>query len=237
MNEHRVLITPMDGDYNRVLPPATILRQCLNSVLFDIRRDGCDTDLIRARLGATWMISRMRIYQYAQVNIWDTISYHTFPRVIENGKYIFYIEGFRDEELVIRFDSVFMPVDMAKRKVMDIEELEPLWKTPPREAQSKFLTRMDMECDYRPAGKQTVRYSDCDSNGHLTSPAYLSLLCDELGFWGGEVRMMRFVQIDYASEIMPGTEISFEVGEKDGARLLRGYKSDGKLAFSARCEF
>lgn len=237
MNEHRVLITPMEGDFNRVLPPATVLRQCLNSVLCDMKEDGCDRETVYQAVGATWMISRMRIYQYAQVNVWDTISYHTFPRVIENGRYIFYVEGYRDEELVIRFDSVFMPVDAAKRKVMDIEIIEPLWKAPPRQAQSKFLTRMDMECDYRPGGKQTVRYSDCDVNGHLTSPAYLYLVCDELGFWGGDARMMKFVQIDYASEVMPGAELRFEVGEKDGAKLLRGYKEDGKLAFSARCEF
>ena len=64
MNEHRVLITPMEGDYNRVLSPAVILRQCLNSVLCDIRSDGCDRDVIYKAVGATWMISRMRIYQY-----------------------------------------------------------------------------------------------------------------------------------------------------------------------------
>jgi len=237
MTEHKVLITPMECDYNRVLPPATILRQSLNSVLCDIRRDGCDRDVIYAACGAVWMISRMRIYQYKQIEVWDTISYHTYPRVIENGRYIFYVEGFRGDELMLRFDSVFMPVNAEKRKSMDIEEIEPMWKTPPRQAQSKFLTRMDMECDYKPAGTQIVRYSDCDGNGHLTSPAYLYLTCDELGFWGGEERMMRFVQIDYASEIMPGTEVRFEKGEKDGAKLLRGYKSDGRLAFSARCEF
>jgi acyl-ACP thioesterase len=237
MTEHVITITPMESDYNRYLSPASVLKHSLDCVLQDIRRDGCDRDVIYKHLGAVWMISRMRTYQYSQIKMWDVINFHTFPRVIENGRYIFYVEAFRNKELVLRFDAVFIPVDDAKRKTMPVDVIEPLWKTPPRQAVSKQLVRMDMECRYHPAGKQTVRYSDCDGNRHLTSPEYLALVCDELQFWGEEARLMKFVQIDFASEVMPGMEISFERGDRDGEKLLRGYKPDGKLAFSATCVF
>ena len=237
MSEYNIRILPMEGDYNRVLPPATILKQALNCSLEDINRDGCPLEKLTEKLGAVWMISRMRIYQYAQINVWDVLRYHTYPRVIENGRYIFYIEVFRGEELVVRFDTVFIPVYKQARHIVPVELVEPLWNTPPREAESKFLTRLNMDCEYTPGGRQTVRMSDCDCNRHLTSPGYLSLVCDELKFWGDEEHMMQFVQIDYVSEIHPGTEIHFETGERDGMKLLRGYKPDGKLAFSAGCIF
>lgn len=237
MSDYNREVFPMEGDYNRVQPPSAILRESLDCILEDIKRDGCDRSVIYPALGAVWMISRMRFYQYSQLKVGDVARFHTYPRVIENRRYIFYVEIFRGDELVIRFDTVFIPVNDKERKVMDLQLLEPLWKTPPRTAQSKYLVRLDMDCDFQPGGKQTVRYSDCDCNHHLTSPGYLSLVCDELKFWEGEPKLMQFMQIDYASEVRPGTEISFETGERNGAKLLRGLKPDGKLAFSAMCIF
>ena len=237
MSEYSRTVYPMECDYNRFLPPSAILRQALDYILEDIKRDGCDRSVIYPKCGAVWMISRMRFYQYRNITAGEVISYHTFPRVIENGHYIFYVEIFCADELVVRFDTVFIPVNAAERKVMSVERLEPLWTAPPRQAQSKYLVRLDMDCEYVKGGKQTVRLSDCDSNRHLTSPGYLALICDELRFWGGEPQLMEFMQVDYASEVMPGTELSFEVGERGGDRLIRGYKPDGKLAFSSMCRF
>lgn len=237
MSEYNIMMTPMEGDYNRFLSPADILSKCLDCILMDIKRDGCDRSVIYPACGAVWMISRMRFYQTRNIKAWEKMRFETFPRVIERGRYIFYIELFIKNELVVRFDTVFMPVNAAMRKAMSVDVIEPFWKTPPRQAQSKYLVRLNMDCDYHKGGKAIVRYSDCDGNRHLTSPGYLDLVCDELGFWKDGPKVMKFMQVDYASEVMPGTEISFEVGERDGDKFLHGYKPDGKLAFSAKCEF
>lgn len=237
MSDYNIRQMPMEADYNRALPPSVILRQSLDCILEDIELQGCDRTVIEREVGAVWMISRMRFYQFSQVHPWDVLRYHTFPRVIENGRYIFYIEIFRGDEMVIQFDTVFIPVDEKRRKIVEVDVIEPFWKDPPRTAESKFLVRLDMDCEFTPGGKQTVRMSDCDTNHHLTSPGYLSLVCDELGFWGGEERMMKFMQVDYVSEVLPGMEISFETGRRGEMRLLRGHKPDGKLAFSAGCIF
>ncbi len=237
MSEYKYRIHPMEGDYFRALSPADILKKALDSVLEDIRRDGCDRDVMFPLLNAVWMISRMRFFQHKVIKIWDELVVRTFPRVIENGRYIMYVEMYVEDELVVEFDAAFMAVNAAQRKTMNIELLEPLWNVPPREAQSKYLMRMDMEADYRPGGRQMVRLSDCDGNRHLTSPGYIDLICNELRFWQGDPRPMEFIQIDYASEVMPETEIRFETAEKDGMHLVRGYKEDGKLAFSAKCKY
>lgn len=237
MTEHRTVITPMEADYNRVLAPAKIQKQSLDSILRDIKRDGCDRDVIYPACGAVWMISRMRLCQYGQINIWDTIDYRTYPRAIRKERYIFHTDAFREGELMASFTAVFMAVNAAKRKVIPIEEIEPYWSAPAGQLTVDPPARMDFDCGLERGGSRTVYHSDCDGNRHLTAPAYLTLVCDELGFWGGGTKLMRFAQIDYASEILPGTRVDFMTAEKDGARLLRGYKDDGRLAFSARCVF
>lgn len=237
MSEYSKKIYPMECDYYRNFPPSAILRDALHHILEDIIRDGCDRKVILARCGAVWMISRMRFEQYAQLTAGDVVVFRTFPRVIENDRYIFYVEVYRGEELVIRFDTVFIPVNQKERKLMSTAELEPLWKVPPREAVSKSLVRLNMEADFTPGGSAAVRFSDCDSNRHLTSPCYLSMICDELKFWGEKENLMEFIQVDFASEVLPGTTLRFETAERDGAKLIRGWKEDGKLAFSAMCRF
>ena len=56
----------------------------------------------------------------------------------------------------------------------------------------------------------------------MTSGAYLSLACDGLGFWeSGEKRTMQMMQLDFASEVRPGTALRYERGESGGVRYLR----------------
>lgn len=238
MSDYYRKLYPMECDYNGFMSPALVLRQALDYFLEDIRRDGCDKSVLYPKLEAVWMISRMRFQQELPIGMWDEVCFRTHPRVIENGRYIFYVEVYKGEKLALWLDTAFMAVKVRERRTVPLEEIEPLWRTPPRQAQSKHLARMgDMDCTFRPGGRHMVRFSDCDSNRHLTSPGYLALVCDELQFWGRDVHLMRFMQVDYASEVLPGTEIHFELGRDGEAYKLHGYKPDGKLAFSACCIF
>ena len=238
MPEYTRTLYPMECDYNGFMSPALVLRQSLDYILEDIKRDGCDKSILYPTHEAVWMISRMRFEQKMQIGMWDEVVFKTFPRVIENGRYIFYVEVHKNGELALWLDTAFMAVKVKERRTVPLEDIEPMWKTPPRQAESKHLARMkEMDCPFVPGGRHTVRFSDCDSNRHLTSPGYLALVCDELGYWGKSAHLMRFMQVDYASEVLPGTEIRFEVG-RDGDKIdLHGYKPDGRLAFSASCIF
>ncbi|MBR5224700.1 MAG: hypothetical protein IKV90_03425, partial [Clostridia bacterium] len=64
------------------------------------------------------------------------------------------------------------------------------------------------------------------------------LTCDALDYWSGsEMRYMKEMQVDFASEVRPGTRLSFERGEEDGAHYVRAIKPDGKIAFIAKCVY
>jgi acyl-ACP thioesterase len=184
------------------------------------------------------MASHARIFQYAPIGNGDYLTYRTFPRVIEGNRYIYYVEIYRGDELVVRFDASYIPVDKKERHVLRIAQVEPLWKTPSRAAVSRNLRRLRPDCAFTPCGSDTVRCSDCDFNGHMTSGAYMALVCDALGLWESEKpRYIRMIQLDFSSEVRPGTLLEFSRGEEFGLLYLRGTKPDGTVAFTAACVY
>ncbi len=238
MSEYIKIVEMMECDRFCQLPPKQILEHCLSVTVTDAERDGCGRAAIYKACGAVWMISHMRIVQYAPIGPYEELVYRTFPRVVDGNRYIYYVEIYRGSECVVRFDTSYIPVDKAQRRIVRLSQLEPLWKTPARTADSPALHSLRPACDFTPCGSDTVRLSDCDTNGHMTSGAYLSLACNAVGFWESETpRLMRMMQVDFSREVLPGTLLSFERGEADGICYIRGIKPDGKVAFTAACEF
>ncbi|MBE6914373.1 MAG: hypothetical protein E7472_05500 [Ruminococcaceae bacterium] len=238
MSEYRKTVEVMECDRFAQLSPKQILEHCLSLTLIDIERDGCGKAAIFDTCGAIWMISNMRFYQYAPIYPHDEIVYRTFPRVIGKNRYILYVEICRGEECVIRFDTAYIPVHKQQRHLVSLSLLDPLWTAPARTSDYPALRPLRPECAFSDCGSDTVRLSDCDINGHMTSGAYLSLACDAAGFWESETpRLMRMMQVDFCSEVMPGTLLRFERGEENGACIVRGVKPDGKVAFVASCVF
>lgn len=238
MSEYTKMVENMECDLFHLLPPKQILEHCMSMTLIDMKADGCDGDALEAALGAVWMASHARIFQYAPIGSGDYLTYRTFPRVIEGNRYIYYVEIRRGDELVVRFDASYIPVDKVQRHVLRIAQVEPLWKTPSREAESRNLRRLRPDVEFVPCGGDSVRYSDCDFNGHMTSGAYFSLVCDRVGLWESEKpRYMRMIQLDFSSEVRAGTRLEFARGEKNGLIYLRGTKPDGAVAFTAACVY
>jgi len=238
MSEYTKIVETMECDCYFQLPPKQILEHCLSLTLMDMIADGAGRATLEAKLGAVWMISHMRYYQFCPIGPGDMLTYRTFPRVVEGNRYIYYVEIFLGDTLAIRFDTSYIPVYKAERRVVRLNLLDPLWRTPARTAESRNLRRLRPDCSFVPCGSDTVRLSDCDANGHMTSGAYLSLACNALDFWAGETpRYMQMMQVDFISEVRPGTELHFERGEKDGVRYLRGLKPDGTVAFAVAARF
>ena len=238
MSEYTKMVENMECDIYHLLPPKQILEHCMSMTLIDMKADGCDGDALEKGLGAVWMASHARIFQYAPIASGDYLTYRTFPRVIEGNRYIYYVELRRGDELVVRFDASYIPVDKAERRVLRLSEVEPMWKTPSRTAVSRNLRRLRPTCAFTPCGSDTVRWSDCDCNGHMTSGAYMALACDALGFWDHDKpRYIRMLQLDFCSEVRPGTLLTFERGEDFGLLYLRGVKPDGTVAFIAACVY
>ena len=228
----------MECDWYRHMPPSVILSHCLSMMQCDFVNSGIGRTVIRSNHGAVWMISSMSIRQYKSLCVGDTIKYVTYPRIIDGKKYVFRIDIYRDEEMLVEFATNFMAVEESSRKIVPVEVLEQHWTSPPEYAAERYLQSIKPEVEFLDAGGDTVRMSDCDSNGHMTSGAYLSLVCDALGYWGREEgTMMRFMQVDFRSEVHPGDYIKYECCNYEGIKYMRGLKDEDKIAFIAKCDF
>lgn len=238
MAEYTRIVEPMECDYYRHMPPSIILAHSLSMMQADFVSCGIGRAVIQSEHGAVWMISSMVIRQFSNLCVGDTINYRTYPRIIDGKKYVFRLDIFRGCEKIVEFETNFIAVREKERKIVPVEELERHWSEKADIAERAYMPRLRPGCVFADAGGDTVRMSDCDSNGHMTSAGYLSMACDALGFWGGEEeKLMRMMQVDFISEVRPGTYVKFETGEENGIKYMRGVKSDGKIAFVAACEF
>ena len=238
MSEYTRIVGTMECDYFRQLPPKRILERCLDVTLTDQHRDGCGLAELEASFDAVWMISHMRIEQSAPIAPDDELTFRTYPRVEGRSCYYYDVDILRDGREIAQFECSYIAVARVERHILRPSQLAPLWKTPPRAAISAPLQRLRPDCEFLPCGSDEVRLSDCDKNHHMTSGAYLSMICDAAGYWSSDApRLMRYIQVDFSSEVRPGTILRFLRGEADGIRYIRGVKPDDKIAFTAACEF
>lgn len=238
MAEYTQRVEIMECDYFYQLPPKQLLEHCLSLTLLDIRRAGCGPEAILERLNAVWMISHMRYTQTAPIWHDDLLTYRSAPLCTERGRYRQHVDILRDGEKLVDFDTAYIPVHREARHILRLSQLEPMWTVPVPACDAPPLLSLRPDCGFVPCGSDTVRLSDCDKNHHMTSGAYLSLVCNALDFWAGETpRFMRFMQVDFSSEVRPGTQLAFSRGEADGLCYVRGSKPDGKAAFTAACVF
>lgn len=228
----------MECDYYRTLSPRQLMIHALSAILVDMRIDGCGRDALLARCNAVWMISRVRIDQFASLPAEDRIIYRTNLRASDGVQYLFSLDGLRDGIRVFRFEVAFVPVDTVKRKLIRLADVEPLWNTTAQSVGRDAFPRLRLGQELSFRCSDMVRLSDCDINHHLTASSYLSFICDALDYWQPESsRYMRFLQCDYLSEVMPGTELRLFTGNEEKKRLVRGVKPDGTVAFEAACIF
>ena len=237
MSEYIRIVEPMECDFYRHMPPSVILSHCLSMMQCDFVRSGIGRGVIQTEHGAVWMISSMAIRQFEKLCVGDMIDYKTYPRIIDGKKYVFRIDIYKGLEKVIEFETNFIAVHETERKIIPVETLERHWSGPALIAERPYMPRLRPNCEFSETGGDRIRMSDCDSNGHMTSAGYLSLACDALGFWNNGEKLMRFIQVDFLSEVRPGTYVKFETGEADGLKYMRGIKDDGKTAFIACCDF
>ena len=125
MSEFTKMVENMECDLFRQLPPKQILEHCMSMTLIDMKADGCDGDALEKALGAVWMASHARIFQYAPIASGDYLTYRTFPRVIEGNRYIYYVEIYRGDALIVRYDASYIPVDKKARHVLRIAQEVP----------------------------------------------------------------------------------------------------------------
>lgn len=233
MRSYTHAILPMYTDYNCCVSPAEMARMVIGDTILQLDADGIPRlRLIEEKQGA-WMVDKFRLEQFKNIGYYDDVTVVVSPRR-EKGVRIYYTADVMvGDVLAARAEISFFAVDFAQRSILRLSELEHMWNCPAEKG--KNMEKAAFKGEMELFGNVVVRYSDCDSNRHLTSPKYLDYICDLTGFWGGEEKLCSLMQVDYVSECIPGEELSI-YGAKDGEKVfIRGVHAAGGTAFDAVC--
>ena len=226
-------VQPMYTDYYFKLPPAEMARMIISDTIFQLDYDGIPRlRLIEEKQGA-WMVDKFRLEQLRPISYPEVMEVDIQPRR-EKGVRIYYTALVRvKDELVARAEISFFAVNYLQRSIIRLSELEHMWNCPAEKGKNmeKAAYKGEMEL----LTKINVRYSDCDSNRHLTSPKYLDYVCDITDYWGGEEKLCSLMQVDYVSECRPGEELSIYTAREGDRLFVRGVHAAGTTAFDAVC--
>ncbi|MGI6028825.1 MAG: hypothetical protein ACOX81_05410 [Candidatus Heteroscillospira sp.] len=235
MRQYTHSVDPMYLDYWCRLSPGELARILIGDTVLQMDEDGIPRLRLLEEKNGAWMVDKFRLEQFKSINHGDTLTVNVSPRR-EKGVRIYYTaEVMCGEELMARAELSFFAVEFFERRILRLSELTELWNEPAQlgKAMEKAAWRGDMA----PAGERAVHYSDCDANQHLTSPRYLDWLCDMTGFWEGNEKLCRLMQVDYLSECCVGEKVEFYTAGADGRVYVCGRHADGKAAFDAVCRY
>jgi len=224
-------------DRFRRIPPSLLERLAIGGAAREVVKEGADNGRIAAVLDATWMMARMLLELERPVEGGDVLELDVTHSVCQRGCFYRQVRFFRAGEAIARCLLGFMPVHRESRRILRPEEVLKLRPADfvPQPVEVPTFSRLHIREELEDLCQLTVRGWDCDFNGHMTAARYLDFVCEAAGFWAGEERLLRSVQLEYCAECRPGQRLSIQGKQTPGGLLLRGVHMNGTTAFLARC--
>lgn len=224
------------GDYFGYVSPTYLMREIDEGVAKSNYEDGVGFAHLFPTIGVTWMMGQCVLEYLAPVSTADEVEIEASgheqhgPAVVR--RCTMYYQG----KEAMRFTAKLLPVYYHARKAAPPQVLEPFWKTPAIPT-GELVPFVSVPQNMEQVEEYVVRYRDCDTNKHLTAFRYLDLILEAVGYWEGEMHLVRRLQIDYRRESVVGETLSICHAERDGVHYVSGVKSDGTVSFNASVLF
>lgn len=228
---HEVL--PFETDMYGLLKPSQLLRYAMHASALHLHADRLDEAVDRSGLNTSWMLARIKNDQYLQVHAGEKLEVHCSQRAIQGAAYVRQIQICREGELVSECLQMWMLIDMDKRRILRVTELEKFRGLMPEPICLPEISRLTQHKDLPEKANVSVLRSLCDTNGHLSSANYLDVLCDVFDFWKDGSKLMRSVQIDFHSEFLPEETVVISGRSEGTETLARGAHVSGASGFTA----
>ena len=229
---HKISIHEIDINGN--LYPSRLLALMQEAAYGQFDEAGNNIKTMRTEKNLGLWITRIAISVYDKINEGDVICARSTPTNDSRGlMFNRCYQLVRGEEIVAEALSVWTLLDTNEMKPIRFSDTDfgmPFEDPIEISAPTRFPFPREMElCK---AGRHTVKYSDIDYNMHLTNTRYPNLICDMLPSLEGK-RVSEF-SISFINQAELGEELTFLVGEHDGAYFVRSERRDGKVNIEAR---
>lgn len=184
--------------------------------------------------GIDWILSRVRVDFFDYIKHGETIEFYTYPSELKNG-FIFCRNGGirQNDKYLCQVSSMWALIDNKTRKLIIRPNLsyvkDSLEGEIPLPLPEKIQTQ---ECSL--LYKRTMRYSDCDLNGHVNNTRYIEMVSDIFSLDFYRAHFITRLDINYVNELHDGEEVSIFVS--NDKTYIEGRVND-KVSFIAKIEF
>jgi acyl-ACP thioesterase len=234
MREYSYKIMPYELDMYGNLPPSGIIKLCVDATRRRGEDDGLPAKRVLELTGGVWMIARLSVKQAKHIRALDEIIFRVHDVGTDRFTIIRNIDLLRNGETIAVARLCYIVVSPEERKILRPEAIAGLWEFASAPSPSEGISRIRVRGELLPMLETSVRYSECDINGHFNSAKYADLICEGAGF-GHKESLMSALQIDYSSEFLPGEKILI-FGDKSSG-IIKGEHADKTVGFTARVSF
>ena len=229
---HKVSIHEIDINGN--LYPSVLLTLMQEAAHGQFDEAGNNIKTMRTEKNLGLWVTRIAISVYDKIGEDDVVRARSSPTNDSRGlMFNRCYQLVRGDEVVAEAISVWTLLDTKEMKPIRFSDTDfgmPFEDPIEISAPARFPFPRDMELVE--AGRHKVRYSDIDYNQHLTNTRYPNLICDMLPSLEGK-RISEF-SISFVNQAETGEDLTFLVGEADGAYYVRSLRGDGKVNVEAR---
>lgn len=232
----RAAVTAEDCDADGNILPRRILQHLILSQLHRNGMEGVSKPFMREQLGMAWMVRRLKFSQLEQVHVGDVVECYTCGRTKLEITYATYCECRVSGKVVALCYMTLMPVSLAARKKVPLDEIEPYFISPPENNTELFDRLPTYNMKY--PGRKTVTEAECDDNAdHYASHNYADIVCAETGYWDKPGRMFKTLQIDYIREGLAGDTLKIGCTPRGAGFTVQGIHRKYVPCFNAYCEY
>ena len=236
MNSYTYKTSYYETDYWSLIPTGHLLRLAMHAIMLQTSAEGLTPERLRGGLDSIWMLARARFYQDAPIYGEGELELRVSPRSIDYGTYARGIDFLVSGERAARCELASTLVNLAERRIVRPRVLEEFWGHAQPPENSVRVPRLVIKKELAKIRDYTVSYRDCDYNQHFNSSSYIDLVSELAGYYEGEAQIIKYMQIDYNSEALPGETLVLLGNTREGAGIIKGEHESGSVCFCAEYE-
>lgn len=217
------IITPDEADFTGKWRPGDIFRAMQRAAEIHANELGWGYDVLKAK-NIAWVLTRTQLQMQKYPNVWDQITVATWTGLVKHSVFPRYFE-FRasDGSVLGKAVTLWVLLDLETRSMVSADKAQ--IEVPEDEGHVPALSFPSAPRELKgvePELKEKVpAYMDFDINGHVNNTRYIDWLCDLFAPECYEEHFIRELTVNYAGEILPGTELTLMFATENEAFSLR----------------
>jgi len=187
--------------------------------------------------GHVWILSRLKVRFDDFPRYGQEVSIRTWPRGI--ARRVLFLRDFElrgaDGRSLAAATSAWVLIDPASRRLLSPQALgRAVPDNDGLAALDEPLEKLGLPAGLPERLTVIAGYAAVDMLGHVNNARYVEWACDSLPLDLLRTRGLRWLQVNYLSEVRPGERVSVRAGEHGGGWAVYGLNLDtGQRAFEA----